>query len=110
MGGQTAQALLKQPLDHVVFTGGTTIGREVMKAAAEQLRPVTLSWEAKAPASFWTMLIFRWCPADCLGPLPQCRPKLRGPGLCAGDPSDAAAVGNSPQASHCWFYGPDHDA
>ena len=48
-GAETAQALLKQPFDHVVFTGGTTIGREVMKAAAEQLIPVTLELGGKSP-------------------------------------------------------------
>ena len=48
-GAETAQALLKKPFDHVVFTGGTTIGREVMKAAAEQLIPVTLELGGKSP-------------------------------------------------------------
>ncbi len=48
-GAETAQALLRQPFDHVVFTGGTTIGREVMKAAAEQLIPVTLELGGKSP-------------------------------------------------------------
>ena len=48
-GAETAQALLKQPFDHVVFTGGTTIGRKVMKAAAEQLIPVTLELGGKSP-------------------------------------------------------------
>ncbi|WP_413297614.1 aldehyde dehydrogenase family protein [Synechococcus sp. MIT S9452] len=48
-GAETAQALLKQPFDHVVFTGGTKIGREVMKAAAEQLIPVTLELGGKSP-------------------------------------------------------------
>ncbi len=58
-GAETAQALLKQPFDHVVFTGGTTIGREVMKAAAEQLIPVTLELGGKSPASFWMTRIYR---------------------------------------------------
>ena len=48
-GPETAQALLQQPFDHVVFTGGTRIGREVMKAAAEQLIPVTLELGGKSP-------------------------------------------------------------
>ena len=48
-GPETAQALLQQTFDHVVFTGGTRIGREVMKAAAEQLIPVTLELGGKSP-------------------------------------------------------------
>ena len=48
-GPETAQALLRQPFDHVFFTGGTAIGRKVMKAAAEQLMPVTLELGGKSP-------------------------------------------------------------
>ena len=48
-GVETGQALLRQPFDHVVFTGGTSIGRLVMQAAAEQLIPVTLELGGKSP-------------------------------------------------------------
>jgi coniferyl-aldehyde dehydrogenase len=38
------------PLNHLVFTGSTAIGREVAKAAAERLTPVTLELGGKSPA------------------------------------------------------------
>ena len=38
------------PFDHLLFTGSTSIGREVMRAAAENLTPVTLELGGKSPA------------------------------------------------------------
>ena len=38
------------PFDHLVFTGSTAIGREVARAAAENLVPVTLELGGKSPA------------------------------------------------------------
>lgn len=37
------------PFDHLVFTGSTTVGRHVMRAAAENLVPVTLELGGKSP-------------------------------------------------------------
>jgi coniferyl-aldehyde dehydrogenase len=37
------------PFDHLVFTGSTNVGREVMRAAAENLVPVTLELGGKSP-------------------------------------------------------------
>ena len=37
------------PLDHIIFTGASSIGRLVMKAAAENLTPVTLELGGKSP-------------------------------------------------------------
>ncbi|MFT3905679.1 MAG: coniferyl aldehyde dehydrogenase [Steroidobacteraceae bacterium] len=37
------------PLDHLLFTGSTAVGRSVAKAAAEQLVPVTLELGGKSP-------------------------------------------------------------
>ncbi|MEY4927145.1 MAG: hypothetical protein RI894_1581 [Bacteroidota bacterium] len=37
-----SQALLKQPFDHIFFTGSPQIGKHVMRAAAEHLTSVTL--------------------------------------------------------------------
>ncbi len=37
------------PFDHLVFTGSTTVGRHVMRAAAEHLVPVTLELGGKSP-------------------------------------------------------------
>lgn len=38
------------PFDHLLFTGSTTVGRLVMKSAAENLTPVTLELGGKSPA------------------------------------------------------------
>lgn len=38
------------PFNHIVFTGSPTIGRVVMRAAAENLTPVTLELGGKSPA------------------------------------------------------------
>ncbi len=44
-----ARRLLAQNTDYIFFTGGTNIGREVMRAAAENLTPVTLELGGKCP-------------------------------------------------------------
>ncbi|NKX15837.1 aldehyde dehydrogenase family protein [Ochrobactrum pseudogrignonense] len=38
------------PFDHLFFTGSTAVGRKIMKAAAENLTPVTLELGGKSPA------------------------------------------------------------
>ncbi len=47
--GSASQALLAQGFDHVLFTGGTEIGRKIMAAAAPTLTPVTLELGGKSP-------------------------------------------------------------
>ncbi len=42
-------ALLAERFDHIFYTGNGTIGRVVMKAAAEHLTPVTLELGGKSP-------------------------------------------------------------
>jgi len=37
------------PFDHMIFTGGTGIGRHILRAAAENLTPVTLELGGKSP-------------------------------------------------------------
>lgn len=37
------------PFDHLLFTGSTQVGRQVMKAAADNLTPVTLELGGKSP-------------------------------------------------------------
>jgi coniferyl-aldehyde dehydrogenase len=49
-GPEVAQAFAALPFDHLFFTGSTAIGRAVMKAAAENLTPVTLELGGKSPA------------------------------------------------------------
>jgi len=46
---ETSQALLAQGFDHVLFTGGTEIGRKILAAAAPTLTPVTLELGGKSP-------------------------------------------------------------
>ena len=42
-------ALLELPWDHILYTGGSTVGRIVMSAAAKHLTPVTLELGGKSP-------------------------------------------------------------
>ncbi len=42
-------AFAAQPFNHLVFTGSTTVGRKIMRAAAENLVPVTLELGGKSP-------------------------------------------------------------
>ena len=48
-GVEVAQAFVSLPFDHILFTGSTRVGRLVMKAAAENLTPVTLELGGKCP-------------------------------------------------------------
>jgi coniferyl-aldehyde dehydrogenase len=48
-GPEVGQAFSSLPFDHLVFTGATSIGRHVMRAAAENLVPVTLELGGKSP-------------------------------------------------------------
>lgn len=45
-----ASAFCTLPFDHILFTGSTSVGKLVMKAAAENLTPVTLELGGKSPA------------------------------------------------------------
>ncbi len=49
-GPDVAEALTRLPLDHLFFTGSTTVGRRVAAAAAASLVPVTLELGGKSPA------------------------------------------------------------
>jgi coniferyl-aldehyde dehydrogenase len=44
-----ARAFCALPFDHLLYTGSTQIGREVMRAAADNLVPVTLELGGKSP-------------------------------------------------------------
>ncbi len=44
------RAFAALPFDHLLFTGSTAVGHEVMKAAAANLTPVTLELGGKSPA------------------------------------------------------------
>ncbi|MCL6424190.1 aldehyde dehydrogenase family protein [Brachybacterium sp. JHP9] len=51
-GVEETTALLEHRFDHIVFTGNGTVGRVVMRAAAEHLTPVTLELGGKSPLWF----------------------------------------------------------
>ncbi len=46
---EVAQAFSTLPFDHLLFTGSTVVGKHVMRAAAENLTPVTLELGGKSP-------------------------------------------------------------
>ena len=48
-GIELTQFLLKQKWEYIFFTGSSSVGKIVMKAAAEQLCPVTLELGGKSP-------------------------------------------------------------
>ena len=49
-GPDVAQAFCRLAFDHLLFTGSSGVGRHVMRAAAENLTPVTLELGGKSPA------------------------------------------------------------
>lgn len=49
-GVEVGEAFSRLPFDHLVFTGSTRVGKVVMRAAAENLVPVTLELGGKSPA------------------------------------------------------------
>ena len=48
-GPDVAAEFSRQPWNHLVFTGSTAVGKLIMKAAAENLVPVTLELGGKSP-------------------------------------------------------------
>ena len=48
---EVGRAFARLPFDHLLFTGATSVGRDVMRAAADNLTPVTSSWAASRPPS-----------------------------------------------------------
>lgn len=48
-GPDVGAAFAGLPFDHLIFTGATSIGRHVMRAAADNLTPVTLELGGKSP-------------------------------------------------------------
>ena len=49
-GVEVARDFAGLPFDHLLFTGSTSVGKQVMRAAAENLTPVTLELGGKSPA------------------------------------------------------------
>ena len=48
-GADVGEAFSRLPFDHLLFTGSTRVGKVVMRAAAENLVPVTLELGGKSP-------------------------------------------------------------
>jgi acyl-CoA reductase-like NAD-dependent aldehyde dehydrogenase len=48
-GRDVGEAFSRLPLDHLLYTGSTAVGRKVMQAAAANLTPVTLELGGKSP-------------------------------------------------------------
>lgn len=48
-GSEAVNSLLENQLDHIFFTGGTSVGRIIAEAAARKLTPVTLELGGKSP-------------------------------------------------------------
>jgi coniferyl-aldehyde dehydrogenase len=48
-GPEVGAAFAGLPFDHLIFTGATSVGRHVMRAAADNLTPVTLELGGKSP-------------------------------------------------------------
>ena len=49
-GADAGVAFSRLPFDHLFFTGSTSVGRHIMRAAAQNLTPVTLELGGKSPA------------------------------------------------------------
>jgi coniferyl-aldehyde dehydrogenase len=49
-GAEVSAAFAALPFDHLIFTGSTRVGKLVMRAASENLTPVTLELGGKSPA------------------------------------------------------------
>jgi coniferyl-aldehyde dehydrogenase len=48
-GPEVAQAFASLPFDHLLFTGGGAVARQVMRAASDNLTPITLELGGKCP-------------------------------------------------------------
>jgi len=48
-GPEAGAAFASLPFDHIIFTGATSIGRHILRAAADNLTPVTLELGGKSP-------------------------------------------------------------
>lgn len=49
-GPEVGRTLSELPFDHLLFTGSARVGRQVLRAAAKNLTPVTLELGGKSPA------------------------------------------------------------
>ena len=67
-GVGVATELLKQRFDYIFFTGSTSVGKVVMKCAAEYLTPCTLELGGKRYVSLFSSRGELFCITGMLGP------------------------------------------
>ena len=92
-GPEVGQAFASLAFDHLIFTGATSIGRHVMKAAAENLVPLTLELGGKSPVILGRSAdLATRRRADHERQDLQRRPDLPGARLCAGAGGQARAA------------------
>jgi coniferyl-aldehyde dehydrogenase len=65
-GSNVAEHFAGLPFDHLFFTGSTSVGQLVAKAAAEQLTPLTLELGGKSPVIIDTSAAIKDCAAKVL--------------------------------------------
>ena len=83
-GVEVNQELLSQKFDYIFFTGSERVGRIVMKAAAENLTPVTLELGGKSTGYYRKNCKYkRGSKKNCVGKTHECGTDLCGAGLCA---------------------------
>ncbi|MFF9112625.1 aldehyde dehydrogenase family protein [Streptomyces sp. NPDC014805] len=101
-------ALLAERFDHIFYTGNGTVGRIVMRAAAEHLTPVTLELGGKSPA-----FVDAGTDLDVVADRLVCGKFLNAGQTCVApdyvltDPATAAALEPALAAAVEKVYGPD---
>ena len=58
--------MLKERFDHIMYTGGSVVGKIIMKAAAEHLTPVTLELGGKWCVCASVSVSVRVCVCVCM--------------------------------------------
>ena len=94
-------ALLQQRWDHIFFTGGPTVAKVIMNAAATHLTPVVLELGGKSPTIVHSSADLQSGGSPHrAGTLGQCRPDLHCAGLCARVQGCRSTVSRTPQRNH----------
>uniref|UniRef100_A0A672H6E9 Aldehyde dehydrogenase n=1 Tax=Salarias fasciatus TaxID=181472 RepID=A0A672H6E9_SALFA len=109
MGGvPETQELLSLRFDHIFYTGGGTVGKVVMKAAAHHLTPVTLELGGKSPAYIDKNCNFRVaCRRITWGKFTNCGQTCIAPDYILCEPSIQGPVVDCIRQTLLEFYGPD---
>ena len=101
-GPEVGQAFADLAFDHLIFTGATGIARHVMKAAADNLVPLTLELGGKSPVILGRSAdLATAAGADHERQDPQRRPDLPGARLRAGAEGQARRASSARRAARC---------